>query len=536
MVRQARPAVVRITSGSGTGSGVIYDTQGRTGYVITNEHVVSGQSRVNVTVGDSTNYGGTVLGVDAVRDLAVVSICCGSFTTLEFGDVAGLEAGDEVVNIGYALGLSGEATVTRGIVSAIRYDSRYLSDVIQSDAVINPGNSGGPMLSGSGEILGINTFKYEETQSGRPTEGLGFAISGATVQQHIPRLRAGTAFPTPTPARPTPTPTPGSGEGYDFGPLSGELRHDLDDEFVETKHTGLRAANVMVEATFINPYAWRTGQDWSYGFLLRNGEDSDLRFAVSGYSRWKVDAYVAGSFHDLGGGRLDNLIVGAGGANHLMVVLLGDRGWFFVNGEFVVSVDASRVSAPGEVTIATNLYYDDGVHGAVTRYQDARGYRLINKYKANSGRIVQNDPGLIGVHDSNVWARDFVTEIEFKTPQGVDWDYGFVFRNPEYGRLDALSVTGDKWWRLQTRDVWDTEYTDIVDGWLYEAGIALRPTYNHLLLIAVGDSGWFFINGELVSKLDLRHNMDSGEITAAGDFYHGNNGRPEFRNFNVWAP
>ena len=191
--------MVRITSSAGTGTGVIYDTQGRTGYVITNEHVVEGQSRVNVTVGDSTSYRGTVLGVDAIRDLAVVSICCGTFTTLEFGDAAGLEVGDEIVAIGYALGLSGEATVTRGIVSAVRYDSEFQAYVIQTDAAINPGNSGGPMLSMSGQILGVNTFGYDETQSGRPVEGLNFAISGVTVQQQIPRLRAGTVEPTATP-------------------------------------------------------------------------------------------------------------------------------------------------------------------------------------------------------------------------------------------------------------------------------------------------------------------------------------------------
>ena len=86
-------------------------------------------------------------------DLAVVSICCGRFHTLPFGDASRLEPGDEVVAIGYALGLSGEATITRGIVSAMRYVPDYRSDVIQTDAAINPGNSGGPMLSMAGEIL-----------------------------------------------------------------------------------------------------------------------------------------------------------------------------------------------------------------------------------------------------------------------------------------------------------------------------------------------------------------------------------------------
>ena len=77
----------------------------------------------------------------------------------------------------------------------MRYDSRYSSDVIQTDAAINPGNSGGPMLSMSGEFLGINTFRIDESDSGRAAEGLGFAVSETTVQARIP-------IPQDRPSRP----------------------------------------------------------------------------------------------------------------------------------------------------------------------------------------------------------------------------------------------------------------------------------------------------------------------------------------------
>ena len=193
--------MVRIENSTGTGSGAIFETQGQTAYIITNQHVVDGDAEVSVTVNDSAYYRGTVLGTDSVRDLAVVRICCGSFSKLPFGDAARLQPGDEVVTIGYALGLPGEATITRGIVSAVRYHSGYLSEVIQTDAAINFGNSGGPTLSMSGEILGINTFGL------RDSEGLNFAVSGITVQQRIPALMTAQATPTPTPI-PPPTPTP----------------------------------------------------------------------------------------------------------------------------------------------------------------------------------------------------------------------------------------------------------------------------------------------------------------------------------------
>ena len=138
IVKQARPSVVRIESQAGGGSGAVFEVNGQTALIITNHHVIEGVAEVTVTVNDSTPYRGTVMGTDTVRDLAVVKICCGNFSKLPFGDAASLEPGDEVIAIGYALGLSGEATITRGIVSAVRYDDSHQSDVIQTDAALNP--------------------------------------------------------------------------------------------------------------------------------------------------------------------------------------------------------------------------------------------------------------------------------------------------------------------------------------------------------------------------------------------------------------
>ena len=90
LVKRVRPSVVRITQstpeGVGTGTGLIFETEGQTAYVITNEHVVDGTGLINVNVNDSTDYTGTLLGADARRDLAVLTICCGSFTPTGFGD------------------------------------------------------------------------------------------------------------------------------------------------------------------------------------------------------------------------------------------------------------------------------------------------------------------------------------------------------------------------------------------------------------------------------------------------------------------
>ena len=505
--------------------------------MVTNEHVVEGQSRVNVTVNDSTTYSGTVLGVDATRDVAVVSICCGDFTALEFGDATALEVGDEIVAIGYALGLSGEATVTRGIVSAVRYDSRFLSDVIQTDAAINPGNSGGPMLSMSGQILGINTFGYDETQSGRPVEGLSFAISTVTIQQQTPRLRAGTAVPTATPA-PRPTPTPAPGAGYDFGPINGELRHDPFDNFIKTEYAGASFSDLFVEAMFVNPYS-ASSNSWDYGFILRDDNWDDdapfLQFVVSSNRSWAVKTGTGPPYLSLGGGTVSTLNTGAGDRNHLMVMAIGTRGWVFVNGEHVASVDLSSVSGKGDVAVITGAFSGDEVAGAVTRYEGFRGYELKKRYGPAEG-IFEREPDSVSVHYSDVFTRDLVTEVEFINPQGGDWDYGFIVRRPQSGRLEVIGVTNDAWWFHDSRNVGDDEYTDVASGYLRNSGLRLASGQNRLLLIAIEESGWFFINDQLVTKLDLGHNQDVGNVSAMGNFFNNHRGNAQFKEFNVWAP
>ena len=535
MVKQVRTAVVRIQTSSGSGSGVIFETQGRTGYVVTNYHLVEGDVQVSVIVNDSTTYSGSVLGTDSVRDLAVVSICCGSFQTLPFGNAAALQPGDEVVAIGYALGLSGQATVTRGIVSAVRYDSTHRRDVIQTDAAINPGNSGGPILSMSGEILGINTFRLEESPSGRPTEGLGFAISGTTVQQQIPTLRAGPPAPTPTPTR-RPTATPVPGQPSDFGPTSGELRHDPSDGLIKTEYANVSIADMMVETTFVNPYSAASNK-WDYGFMFRREHAGQaIHFVVTSDRRWYL-AWRETSDADnqrVGGGTIPTFDTSAGGRNHLRIVAIKERGWLFVNGEFVSILDLSDVTGAGDVAVITGAFTGDEVAGAVTRFENFRGHRLNRRYGPADGKL-EKEPGNIATHWSGVRARDLVVEAEFVNPQGSDWDYGFIIRSPEFNRLEVIGLTDKASWFHYARDVSDDEYTEVADGYLSDAGISLLSR-NHLLIIAIEGAGWLFVNDRLVAKLDLGHNQTSSRIGTMGDFYLSHQGSPSFENFNVWVP
>ena len=627
MVRLARPAVVRIESSTSVGSGAIFETQGQTGYVITNYHVVEGAAEVNVTVNDSAYYRGTVLGTDSVRDLAVVRICCGNFSKLPFGDASRLEPGDEVVAIGYALGFSGEATITRGIVSAMRYVPAFSSDVIQTDAAINPGNSGGPMLSMSGEMLGINTFGADKSVS----EGLNFAISETTVQQRIPALKTARAAPTP---RPTPTPSYGGDETpiafvfaslgenllwvgryqaatnqwlvydhsgnfspdllpvfgeqpipspssigtlthvtsgdilwvsvskdakfqdytlraglnliainplYDegtdrgFGPISGELWHDPSDGLIETEWANVSIADGFVGAEFINPYsAW--SNSWDYGFIFRSQPQGPrIHLVVTSGGRWDLnwrETPDASTSQNISNGTVRAFDTSAGGRNSIAVFAFGDRGLLFVNGEFISMLDLSYVTQAGDAAIITGGFTGNEVDGAVTRFEYFIGDSLIKQYGPASERL-QRGPGFVAEHESGVWTQDLIAEAEFFNPQGTQWSYGFLIRNSERNRLEVIGLTGNRQWFHYTLDVGDDEYTEVADGYIPAANFRSR---NHLLLHIFGDSGRFFVNGQLVARLNLSHNLDYGGVSAMGDFFRNHTAEPSFTNFNVWTP
>jgi serine protease Do len=158
----------------GTGSGFVVD---KNGYILTNNHVVDGASRIQVKMhDDATEYTAKVVGTDPELDLAVLKIDAGHpLTAVKIGNSDGVQVGDWAVAIGSPFGL--EATVTAGIISAkgrdIGGEGHGLQRFLQTDAAINPGNSGGPLLNIRGEVVGVNTMIATRTGG---SDGIGFAL------------------------------------------------------------------------------------------------------------------------------------------------------------------------------------------------------------------------------------------------------------------------------------------------------------------------------------------------------------------------
>ncbi|MCX5198780.1 trypsin-like peptidase domain-containing protein [Streptomyces sp. NBC_00249] len=227
VAEQVSPSVVRIDtrtgSGQGTGSGVVITADGE---IVTNNHVVSGASEIQVTMSDGKKYAAKTVGTDPDKDLALIKLQGASgLKPATLGDSGRLKVGDQVVAIGSPDRLTG--TVTSGIVSALdrdvnvpkseeqqspqrgqggwpfsyggqQFNGNTGSDTtsykaIQTDASLNPGNSGGALVNMNGEIVGMPSAIYSPSSdsSSAGSVGLGFAIPVNTIKADLDSLRKG---------------------------------------------------------------------------------------------------------------------------------------------------------------------------------------------------------------------------------------------------------------------------------------------------------------------------------------------------------
>jgi serine protease Do len=187
--------IVTTSAGTGEGSGFVIQSQGGTSFLVTNNHVVDGGTKVQVAMPDGRHFIAAVQGTDPLEDVAVIKVG-DSLPVALFADSTRVQVGQPVVAIGSPLGSQGFGTVTVGVVSALHRtlsnvssgdtrSSEALADVMQSDAPINPGNSGGPLGDGNGHVVGMNTANSSNAA------GIGYAIPSRIVQRVAQNLIAG---------------------------------------------------------------------------------------------------------------------------------------------------------------------------------------------------------------------------------------------------------------------------------------------------------------------------------------------------------
>jgi serine protease Do len=176
---------------SALGSGFVWD---QSGHIVTNNHVISGAEKIEVTFSDGTIVPATLVGADPDSDLAVIKVDVNSskLSPVQMGDSGAIKVGQLAITIGNPFGLEG--TMTTGIISAVgrslpadetAAQSYTIPDIVQTDAPINPGNSGGVLVNAQGQVLGVTSAIESPV---RANAGVGFAIPANIVNNVVPAL------------------------------------------------------------------------------------------------------------------------------------------------------------------------------------------------------------------------------------------------------------------------------------------------------------------------------------------------------------
>ena len=296
------------------GSGFIISADG---YVVTNNHVVNGATKVTVTLDDGTTLPAKIIGRDPKTDVALLRVKpTGKLPFIDLGDSDEVQPGEWVIAVGNPYGLGG--TVTAGIVSALGRDlhSGAYNDFIQVDAPINHGNSGGPLFTQDGKVVGINSMIISPNGGG--SIGIGFAIPSNTVRSvvdqlektgHVTRgyfgIEGQDISPTMAQALNLKSPEPGA-------PPHGTLVASVSKGSPAEK-AGIKSGDVILT---LNGHPVKNGHDLAVKVvsiapgtdatvnLLRDGKPMDVKFTVGNLANQDHSAGGADNSQSAGAGKL----------------------------------------------------------------------------------------------------------------------------------------------------------------------------------------------------------------------------------------
>ena len=334
--------------------------------------------------------------------------------------------------------------------------------------------------------------------------------------------------PAPTPA-PTPTPDPSTPI---FGPISGAIIHEPGDRRFEVFKGVRTGEDVMVEVTFFNPYPTTWGS-WSYGLLLRNALPNFYHWVrIQSKGSWAHSIRLGNEVSrvDLRSELSSNVDNTAGGRNHLRFIMIGDEGWVYINGKFQGNVDLRGLTDTSPISLV--LGDRDEKEGEATRFEDFTIWKwhpdLASLPPTPAATAVPTltptpDPAVPyygpivaslphNPEDENVPTfrgpsiKDAMVEATFVNPFPASqnsWSYGFLLRSLSGNTFHAIIVRHGSFWEhklrlgdvsgtLDLRAANSTSIDNSTDG------------ENTLRVVMVGDEGWFFLNGDFVSNLDLR--------------------------------
>ena len=528
VVEQTRAGVVRIERTTGSGSGFVVNPAG---YILTNEHVISGQSRLTVVFDNGARLTATVIASDAIRDIALLKVtAAGSLTVLPFATQ--VREGDEVVALGHPLNLGESMTITKGIVSAFRTTGSV--SYIQTDAAINPGNSGGPLLNTNGEVVGMNTSGY----SGDVAQGIGFAIKFDVLSGRLTAMKAGQSSP------PTPVPTPGvvatQTPTYVFGPESGTFNHF--DGTAQGIDSGTNIEDFVADVTLSMPRSINSDV-CSAGLIFRAQASPVATYAITisilagTGGAWTLQRFVGDELETLDLGTSTHILVAPNARNRVTLIANGGMGYLFINGIFETTFDLSGWKRAGTVFLFVNA--EAGTTD--TRYENFAVRSLRKAYGPRGGTIGHNlNDAQIDTHQTYFSLTDGIIEARFINPfaswQG-SWSNGFLIRNSDTDEFHAVVTRSSGLWYHWLRTGGSNNDRILRDRYSSNVSTSVSAS-NHIRIIALGNEGWLFINGTYIDKLDLSGWADSGQVSAVTNYFTGDGiagYSTRFEDFTIWS-
>jgi len=313
--------------------------------------------------------------------------------------------------------------------------------------------------------------------------------------------------------------TPRSGS-----PVDGELPH-IADQKLSSIFSNIQSRDFIVDATFFNPYDNTTGL-WTYGFLFRNTDaNQQFRLYVTSNQEWvlvlvyTVDGNIQST--SIANGSVSNLNITANAPNSLRLIAIGEIGYFFINGVFISTLPLSGKLSSGDIAVVAELTSDEVV-GVSTTY---KGFSVLsledNTISLVDGELQHEADQLLETTFANVQLRDFIVEATFFNPYDNTtgaWTYGFLFRNTDRNQQFRLYVNSNQEWVLILVYTVDgnVQSTLKASGSLSNLNITANA-FNGLRLIALGETGYFFVNNVFISTLPLSGKLSSGSIAVAAE-------------------
>ncbi len=323
-------------------------------------------------------------------------------------------------------------------------------------------------------------------------------------------------------------------------PTSGELPHDPGDNTIEMYYPGISAADFVLNVHFLNPYPTEVGS-WDFGVTFRQEEpDEELRLVVRSDGLWNLNNRSLDGDEFIQEGNVSGILdVQPNQANQLTLVVLGDAGVFFLNEEFIATLDLSARQDEGEIALGTGFYTTNERQGATTEYEDFAVWSLEPAFGPADGELDHALDDLIKLEDSGVRLSNLIAAATFINPFAAatnDFDFGFSFRDDNDGTKYWLVIASEGEWELVGRYGDADSDTTLQSGRIRNLNLGADES-NDLALIVWGETGFFFVNGEFIEQLDLYDITHAGDVEILTAFYfdHEIEGEStDYTSFTVW--